>query len=305
MKRFFSILTTAFFGLTCMSLFGCSSHLGAGKYSHAEQYSAGNFTYNSKEISRVELNWDSGSVEISESDKETLSVSESGSNLSDAKKLHYWQDGSVLRIQFCKSGFAGTFPLGSKKLRLEIPAGIELVVKSVSAPVNLGEHSLRSLELNSTSGSVRTGNIRTAGDLFINTTSGSVDTANLAVDGTLTLHSTSGTVQTGRSAASNVRLKTTSGSIRADVLECTTVTANSTSGTIRLGLKECESASIDGTSGAVTMNFVDGLGASVGFRSTSGRFKCSDYGVSDGRYIFGDGRCKLDVHTISGSLTVE
>lgn len=305
MKRFLTVFALSLAGLFCLPLFGCSVRFSADKYSDSDKYSTGNFTYNASEISRIELNWDSGSVSVSESDADSLSVSESGADLPDEKRLHYMQDGKTLRIQFCKSGFVGTFPLEAKKLRLEVPAGTELVINSASAPVELGSHTLRSLELYSTSGSVSTGSIHTNDTLLIDTTSGSIKTADLNAGGDLILHSTSGTIQTGNASAANTNVKTTSGSFRADSVDCLSFTVKSTSGSINAGLSGCDSADIECTSGSVRLRLLDGLGASVKHESTSGSFNSNDYTVKNGRYVFGSGKCRLEVRTTSGSLTIE
>ena len=103
MKRIIAVLLT---GLLLLSAVGCIriSCSAPVMYSNADRYTAGDFTYDESKVKKVEIEWASGSVTL-KNGKGTLSVSESGAeSLPEAEKLHWWIDGTTLKIKFCKSG---------------------------------------------------------------------------------------------------------------------------------------------------------------------------------------------------------
>ena len=106
-------------------------------YPDAGKYSAGNFEYKASDVSSIEINWISEDVTVKQSDQKTLSVKEENRGLNNRQKMHWRLDGDKLIIQYCKSGYKGRFPGKTKKLTIEVPAGIDLAINTVSGDVNL------------------------------------------------------------------------------------------------------------------------------------------------------------------------
>ena len=77
-----------------------------------------------------------------------------------------------------------------------------------------------------------------------------------------------------------------------------------TAGQVQIRSRTADGKSIT-VSGAVRLTLLDGLGASIRFRSTSGSLHADHYNVSGENLVFGDGACRVRVDTTSGSLTVE
>ena len=73
-------------GVLASLLSGCFFGGGAvtgGTYEDAVQYRTGAFTYQAAEVREVRVNWHSGSVTLKQTEGEKLSVSESGTNLTE------------------------------------------------------------------------------------------------------------------------------------------------------------------------------------------------------------------------------
>lgn len=273
--------------LTCCGLL-CSGYFNvsiAERYRNAEKYAIGDFTYAAASVRKVELRWTSGSVDILCSDAETLSVTESGDTLTDAQKLHWLLDGDTLRIEFCQSGYKGTFPPDAKRLTLEIPVGVELDAKTVSAGLHLSDAALEKAEIQTTSGAVSVCSV-TAESIELESVSGTISTAALE-------------------AREEIEITTTSGAVAADSLRAPEIELDSVSGRVEAALSACRVADVKTVSGAVRLTLADGLGASVRYRTTSGSFHADGYAASGNDFVFGSGECAVRVKTTSGSLTVE
>lgn len=321
------ILTLTALGILCGTLTGCMgfpSLFGGYRYANAAQYAVGDFEYAADAVSRVCIHWTSGTVELVRGAGETLSVSESGALLTDPQKLHWQLADGTLYIEFAASGYVGSFPLGAKQLRVELPDGIALEVEAVSAAVQADALTLDTVKLGTTSGSVQLETL-TAEKLKLGSVSGAIQLGSVETREKLEIGTTSGAVRAERLHAAALKIgtvsgkieldeavtagdcefSTTSGAIDASRLECAEAEAKTVSGSVTLGLAVCADAEVKTTSGKVCLTLLDGLGATVDYDTTSGKFDCSDYRVSGGKPTFGDGACSVAVKTVSGGLTVE
>lgn len=319
------------FGAAVLSLAGgvfLSSCLVAGTvyargYADPEQYRIGNFEYDAEEVDCVAVNWYCGSVTVRESDAAKLQVSESGTDLADGERMHWYLDGNTLRVEFCESGYIGGFLSRDKRLTIEIPSGIDLAVETTSAGIKAEISNLKELELLSTSGTIEVGEVE-ATDISLRSTSGSIHAEKLTAE-SVAVMTTSGEVKLGAvSAAETVRLQSTSGSVRSEEIRSGdsvaigtnsgtirveslwsgNLGAESTSGSITVGILECTDARVESTSGSVKLTLGQNLGATLTVSSTSGSFSGSGYRFENGCYIYGDGACDITVRTTSGSVTV-
>ncbi len=157
---------------------GCTFHIygqqSFGSYKDASRYSAGNFDYEAAGIREVEINWVDENITVTQSDADTLEVSETDKGLKENQKMHWLIDEDKLIIQYCSSGYKGRkMPSGTKKLSVEIPADVALTISTVSGDVTLtGQQTLRDLKINGVSSDVRAEDLTLSGKVEVNTVSG-------------------------------------------------------------------------------------------------------------------------------------
>lgn len=236
-------------------------------YPNAGRYQTGDFSYRADEISSVEINWVDDNVTVVQKDAGTLHVKETGKRLSNAQKLRWRIDGSKLILQYCKSGYWGHIPSKSKNLTVEVPAGTDIDINVVSADVTLQDS-------------------QEYGKLSINSVSGDVEAASLTADKT--------------------EINTVSGECSLDELFTDKAEINTTSGDITLGIVRCDKADLHSISGEIRLVSLPDTGARISFDHVSGDFHADsdNYTVENKEYVFGQGKCKVTVSTVSGDLTV-
>lgn len=252
-------------------------------YKDAMTFAAGNFTYAASEVRRVSVSWVGGSVKLEKGAGDTLRADESGM-LSVPQQMHWRIKDGTLEIMYCASGYAGRFPLDAKALTLEIPAGADVTVRSVSAPVRGDTLSVGDLTVSTVSGAIGLADV-TAADLRFGSTSGRIDLA-------------------GETRADALHADTVSGAVDAEQLAARTVDVSTVSGGVKLGLAAAADVDIDTTSGAVRLTVPTTIGATFCYKTVSGSLHCDDYRVKGGTSVFGEGGCTAAVSTVSGSLTV-
>lgn len=270
-------------------------------YKDASTFTAGNFTYAASDVRRVSVRWIDGSVTLKPGTG-TLHADESGV-LSAPQQMHWRIKDGTLEIMYCASGYTGRFPSDSKALTLEIPAGVDVTVNSLSAPVYDSALHVGALALTTLSGAVHLETV-TAADIAVKSTSGAVGLTDVtAAD--LHLGSTSGRVDlAGETRADALHVGTVSGAVDAEQLEARTVDVSTVSGSVKLGLAAAADVDIDTTSGAVRLTVPTAIGATFRYKTVSGSLHCDDYRVKGGTSVFGEGGCTAAVSTVSGSLTV-
>lgn len=285
MKKFYICL------LACMLAAGMTGCVLTGntpsmnRYNEAEKYASGNFSYAAEGVIRVEADWAAGNITVVQSEDGTLKVEETG-ELTEEQRLHWLLEDGVLKIQYCAPGYTGTFPLKSKALTLEVPVGIDLSIDSVSGNVSLGDGSFEVLHLDTTSGKIDFGTV-SAQKCRLDTISGDIMGDTLLCKNSL-------------------KADTTSGRVGIDWLEVPEAELETVSGSIDIKLCQGQEAEIQSTSGRITLILGETLGgADICFESASGSFHGDGYKAEDGRYIFGDGTCRIEIETTSGSLTVK
>lgn len=318
------ISVIAVFGLLCSLFSGCGFTVRFGKEGFDKNYSVGSFEYNSGEIRNVKIEWVSGSVKIVESDSDRLKVTETDKGLSEAQKMRWCIDGQTLKIRFCKPGYAGSFPFGTKILTVEVPKGTGIFASSASAEITLKAENPKSVELRSVSGSIKSDRFSSE-EVFISSTSGSVTADGAFSENGIEIHTTSGEISAEKLCASKeLSVKSTSGLIDIDYAEASKAkfenisgkieikkavfpefSIKTTSGSIFAGILSCESANINSGSGDVRIELLEKLGATVRYKSTSGRFEHGDCRLSGEEYVFGNGTCRIEVKTTSGGLKIE
>lgn len=309
-------LSACLFGGTVMS----------SSYEDAAAYSVGEFDYAISDVDEVRVNWQSGSVTLQQTAGEQLRVSESGTELPDEKALHWLLKDGVLYVEFCASGYSGTFSSFDKKLTVEVPENIRITVNTTSAGIAAEIGAQREVRFQTTSGTIEAGKVVADGEIRLGTTSGGIRADSLTGKW-VSATTTSGSIKIDEiSAADEAYLRSTSGSVRAEslsvidghaeagsnsgsvriaTLRAGTFSASTTSGDVTVGAYECKQIDIGTTSGSVRLELGQSFGATVTVRTTSGAFNGRGYRSEDGRYVWGDGTCEVAIQTTSGSVTIQ
>ncbi len=247
MKRITIILLT----VCALLLAGCTVNIhGCNEaqyyYKDAEKYSVGNFTYSAADINSVSVNWIAGKVTIVESDNETLSVSESKTDLKVEEQIHYLIENGQLTIHFQESGYKSLINISGpdpKDLTVEIPVGVTLDVNLIASDLYMGTLSSETFEVATVTGNV------------------TVDAA----------------------SAKSVKAETVSGNITINKIKSPTITVETVSGAVNLNVLSANSIDATSVSGGITLS-LNGMGARVDFETTSGSYhqKDNSYLIGDG-----------------------
>lgn len=300
MKKVTAILLAAL-GI-CM-LAGCNGT--SFVYPNADRYTVGNADI-TRTVENLEIDWASGSVTVEPGDKCSIRE-ECDPNVAEDGKVHWWLDGTTLRVKYCASGTAAVLQLHEKTLTVTLPV-----------------ENLKSVTVNTASGNVTAEGMKT-GSLNIATASGSIRTVCEAGEIELTCASGKiGLEQKGN--CSSAKLTTASGSIKADCENTTELKANSASGKITVNGKvtgELEAEVVSGgvecdldlvppvcklvsTSGGVELKLPKNAGFTAKVDTVSGDFSSDFFLKKEGKsYIAGDGSAKLTMSSTSGDIVLE
>ena len=284
MKRMLSLILAVC--LLCAA-YGCVVISHITKYANANQYTAGGFTYEESAVKRVELDWAAGDVTLVNGSG-TLKVSESGGDaLAVSERLHWWLDGTTLRIQYCESGYSHIIRSANKHLTLELPEDVDLKIDIASGKTAAERLTVGTLDFNTASGGVDLGGL-CAREAHIKAASGKTFLGDVRIDATLAID-------------------TASGGLTADRLNAKTVNIDSASGGVTLGLDTAETVDIDVASGRVTLKLLNPeRGATVRINKLSGGFDCKIPMTAEGKsYKIGSGEIQIRIDSASGGVTIE
>lgn len=281
--------------LCALLLSGCGLHirpslgLSGINYEHPEKYTVGGAAFTDK-VEKVEIHWLSGSVTVTGHRGNEIRFSETANrNLTNDLSMHYWLDGSTLRIQFCRSGKWNLNGL-EKELTLQLPERLleSLEVDTVSARVNLEDLKMEDLELDTVSGAVRLRDCQVSDRARVDTTSGFVKAA-----------------LTG--ALREWKADTVSGSVELIVPEVKAFDVNTTSGSVSLTAESApKDLDVDSVSGSVTLCLPADGDFTLDFDTVSGSFSSDLAFKTEGsRRIFGRGTGDYSIDTTSGSVNIE
>ena len=281
--------------LCALLLSGCGLHirpslgLSGINYEHPEKYTVGGAAFTDK-VEKVEIHWLSGSVTVTGHRGNEIRFSETANrNLTNDLSMHYWLDGSTLRIQFCRSGKWNLNGL-EKELTLQLPERLleSLEVDTVSARVNLEDLKMEDLELDTVSGAVRLRDCQVSDRARVDTTSGSVKAALIG-------------------ALREWKADTVSGSVELIAPEVKAFDVNTTSGSVSLTAESApKDLDVDSVSGSVTLCLPADGDFTLDFDTVSGSFSSELACKTEGsRRIFGRGTGDYSIDTTSGSVNIE
>lgn len=281
--------------LCTLLLSGCGFHilpfpgLSTFHYEYPEKYSVGGAAFTDR-VEKVEIHWLSGSVTVTGHKGNEIRFSEKANrNLTNDLSMHYWLDGSTLRIQFCRSGKWNLNGL-EKELSLQLPERLleSLEVDTVSARISLEGLAAEDMELDTVSGAVRLRDCQVTDRARVDTTSGSVKAA-----------------LTG--ALREWKADTVSGSVELTIPEVRDFDVNTTSGSVSLTAEKApKDLDVDSVSGSVSLCLPADGDFTLDFDTVSGSFSSELACKTEGsRRVFGKGNGDYSVDTTSGSLWIE
>lgn len=268
MKRFF-VATILCVGLMALGGgYACTNDVSdMRRYSDGDRYCVGNFTYAASEITGVDIAWEGGSIEIEQCAAAELSVSEETPDEKAENRLHYFMDGTELKIRYCASGLKGKIDAFNKTLHVEIPMGVDLEIENLDADVSLGVLDLSEFSLSTKSGNVSAEKI----------------------------------------VCKKGEIETKTGSVTIGDFVADEFDAESQKGDLRLGFSKPTRGEIENADGDTHLSLYSSVGAKVYFLTRSGEFSSKkDYEKEGKNYLIaGQDFCLFEVETGSGSLTIE
>ena len=226
----------------------------------------------SGKIDDISIDWASGTITIRPGDTDEILYEETG-DFDSAYAMVAKVSGSKLTIQYCKDGsfLKGGFSFGGslhKDLTITVPRDWvcrELEIDAASADVDIRELTIQEFDFDGASGRCTLTDCA-VGEMSLDTASGDV-----TFSGTL------------------------------DTLDC-----DSASAKLQLELRNTpRSIDMDTASGSLTVVLPEDCGFTVSLDALSGRFS-SDFATTaqNGRHIYGDGSCKINVSSMSGGVNV-
>jgi len=201
-KIFFvaAMLFSLIAGSSCSSWYDSERGMISVTYDGAANYLSGNFSYDKDSLSVVNIEWRKGDITIKSSSEDTLSVYESGENLTDSERLKYKMEDGALEVRYWKSGYWGRIDPGEKNLTVELPDGAGVRIVSSYGAVNIEHELLSSVDITVQNGNISAGNITCSG-LFLSAENGAITLGEAESGGNITLSADKGSVSAEKLAA--------------------------------------------------------------------------------------------------------
>ena len=236
-------------------------------------YTGGEIRVPAEDITALDIDWVAGDVKIMVTDGEEIVVTEHVDRGIPAEYALLLEADNTLRIRYSNDVWGIDMP--EKDLTVLLPRTVA--------------ENLTAVDLSGVSADFAVGKLTVRDAFSFDTTSGKLEMQSMnAPQAKATVSSVSG----------NVELD---GSFRE-------VKAGSTSGEIDLMLRNAPAAvEVSTVSGEVDAELPAGTGFTLDYSTVSGELEC-DFPLTksaDGKYACGDGACRIEVGTTSGSLSVE
>lgn len=226
-----------------------------------------NYGTSAEDIREIEIDWVSGEIQIIPTGIDHIQVNETAAH-ANTEAMLCRKDGDTLKISFCKGELASLKGIGTKDLTIQVPkdwACRKLEIDAVSPKISVQGLTADEVDLDTAGGESRFDNC-TLGKLDANTASG-----NLYFTGTL----------------ENLEYDSASGSVEAEL--------DNVPGKITM----------DTASGSLSLKLPKGAGFAVALDSLSGKLDSGfPITLDGGRYLCGDGACKIEMESMSGGVTV-
>ena len=236
-------------------------------------YTGGEIRVPAESITALSIDWVAGDVKIMVTDGEEIVVTEHVDRGIPEEYALCVEADNTLRIRYSNDVWGIDMP--EKDLTVLLP---RTVVENLTA-----------VDLSGVSADFAVGKLTVRDAFSFDTTSGKLEMQSMnAPQAKATVSSVSGKVELD-------------GSFRE-------VKAGSTSGEIDLMLRNAPAAvEVSTVSGEVDVELPAGTGFTLDYSTVSGELEC-DFPLTksvDGKYVCGDGACRMEIGTTSGSLSVE
>ena len=236
-------------------------------------YTGGEIRVPAEDITALSIDWVAGDVKIMVTDGEEIVVTEHVDRGIPEEYALCVEADNTLRIRYSNDGWGIDAP--EKDLTVCLPRTVA--------------ENLTAVDLSGVSADFAVGKLTVRDAFSFDTTSGKLEMQSMnAPQAKATVSSVSGKVELD-------------GSFRE-------VKAGSTSGEIDLMLRNAPAAvEVSTVSGEVDVELPAGTGFTLDYSTVSGELEC-DFPLTksvDGKYVCGDGACRMEIGTTSGSLSVE
>ena len=236
-------------------------------------YTGGEIRVPAESITALSIDWVAGDVKIMVTDGEEIVVTEHADRGIPAEYALLLEADNTLRIRYSNDVWGIDMP--EKDLTVLLPRTVA--------------ENLTAVDLSGVSADFAVDKLTVRESFSFDTTSGKLKTEVLTATGAKAdVNSVSGDIELD-------------GSFRE-------VKAGSTSGEIDLMLRNAPAAvEVSTVSGEVDVELPAGTGFTLDYSTVSGELEC-DFPLTksvDGKYVCGDGACRMEIGTTSGSLSVE
>ena len=308
MKPFKITLLFALAAAVLLSLAGCMSFSISSTYDNADKYSAGNAEF-SEGISALDIDWSSGTVNVTRHDQNTVSVSEANSaDLSEDRRVHTWLDGKTLHIRFCKSGDISFSESTEKKLEVRLPRDLKL--DSVSYSCSSADTCFEGIDANDFKADSSSGKLElkdcSAKAFSLDTSSGNILLSQKGEADKITVDTSSGSVEMDLETVKDIKLDSSSGDRRITAGKAEYVTSNTSSGRTELTFGSTPTEiKHESSSGDIILRLPKDAGFKAVVDTSSGKFSSEIPTAMEGdTYTAGSGSCRISADTSSGDIDI-
>ena len=290
----------------CATLSACSIPVRYDiTYAFADRYLPGDGSYDAENVEKIVIIWISGDITLIQSEEQDLSFSEDATDLNEERQMHTLLENGVLYVQFCASGYSLTATSLEKDLTVEIPAGIELELNTVSGSVNMDGVRLGNVRMDVVSAAVTLGEV-TFDSMLLYDVSGGM-TADVLHGEQLYCSTVSGTVQIKDAQVSRPWIETVSGDVSVGAMTATDFEIYTTSGEVSLTMTQDTTGTIDTVSGNVVLVLPEISNLTVRYESVSGELisqrSCTMSKIDE--YAYGNGAFgMIAISTTSGNVEI-
>lgn len=285
---------------------GLFNTMGNYRYSDPSKYLVGDFSVEAQGIKKIDLDWISGSVNISTNDGNEIIVSEDSALDEDEQLRYYIKDGKIT-IKFRKSGsYFGLFnKYKSKQLSISLPKSMvleDLDIELVSSRLKANDLFVEDIDIDGVSGNIELNNV-ISDEISIEVVSGSVNVSGKADE--LDIDGVSGSVDV-EGEFKKLDVGTVSGAIEANGafidIELETVSGSKT---LRVDSVPNQ-VRVEAVSGSTDIYLPTGTGVTVKSSAVSGSIRHNGEKLEkNSTAIIGDGSVKINIDTVSGSVDIE
>jgi len=310
MKKLFTVILSGILGVSLISALSACSFRNLNS-ADMSKYNVGNAVITDK-VEALDIEWASGAVEIVTGSGSEVVIEESYSgSIPDEKKMHWYLDGTTLKIIYDTSlDFFTLVSSSSKTLTVTLPADLLLnkaEISVASADVKADALRCRKADLDTASGNINVTFPDTVDSADIDVASGDMNVRFGGDIGSLKVDAASGDLKADVSGnLGSFDFDAASGSLELNAAGTAGSGSVSTaSGTVDLSFAGIDDLDIDTASGNVTLHVPENASLAIDIDTASGDFNYDIPFVKNGdAYILGSGDGDVNIDTASGDIEI-